>query len=125
MSVVEPVVTDSSLASPQPESQVEQVEVEGSDPDCVVLEEVIFPNLEETEGVNVEMSRPVEEASVVGSDPVSESVEPQASESGNPSECVVTPKVDRPVSRRPVPTPRRNSRPNAGVHSNPFNEPSL
>lgn len=120
MPVVESCVTDNSLVSPPPESQFEQVELEGSDPDCVVLEEVTFPNLEETEGVDVEMPRPSEEASV---DPVPVGVEQQASASGQPSECVVTPNVDRPVSRRPVPTPRKTHRPNAGVHSNPFNEP--
>lgn len=84
--------------SPPPESQFEQVELEGSDPDCVVLEEVTFPNLEETEGVDVEMPRPGEEASVDGSDPVPVGVEQQASASGQPSECVVNPKVDNPFN---------------------------
>ncbi|KAL0147914.1 hypothetical protein M9458_056791, partial [Cirrhinus mrigala] len=32
-------------------------------------------------------------------------------------------RVEEPVLKKPVPTPRRTKRANAGVHSNPFNEP--
>lgn len=118
------VVTEHSLPSSVFEWLVEQGKVEDADPGYVVLEEVILPRLEEASGVEVDLTSSVEEA--LGVEPVSvlDSVgQPEESEISVVHEQNPVPPPDTPLSRRPVPAPRRTGRANAGMHSNPFNEP--
>lgn len=106
-SVVKPVVTESSLSSSPSQNQFGQVEVGNTDPDYVVLEEVTLPHLEETRYVGVgvygsEDALDVEPVNVL--DRVEQPAElEQLVEQEQPI-------INKPVSRRPVPAPRRASR---------------
>ncbi|KAJ7987238.1 hypothetical protein DPEC_G00336670 [Dallia pectoralis] len=122
-SVVEPVVTDSSSSSSPSQNLFEQVEVGDADTDYVVLEEVTLPHLGRQRYVGVGVSGS-EEALDVGPVNVLDHVEqPAEFEQSVEQEPDPVPTIDKPVSRRPVPAPRRTTRANAGVHSNPFSEP--
>lgn len=109
--------------TPKPKgvSKPEPVEVH-SDPDFVVLEEVTYPSFQETTPIG--SSAEEDEALVDQSSFVSTS-----SEQKDSMPVQIAPdtsralEVEEPVLRRPVPTPRRTKRANAGLHSNPFNEP--
>lgn len=49
--VVEPMATEGSLKAPTAQFPSEKREVENVDPECVILEEVTWPRLEETRNV--------------------------------------------------------------------------
>lgn len=122
--VVEPVVTGSSLSSSPSTALGDPVEVGNADTEYVVLEEVTLPHLEETRNVRFGVSGSAEEVLDVGPVSVLDNVEqPVESEPSVEHEPNPAPSVNKSESRRPVPAPRRTSRPNAGMHSNPFNEP--
>lgn len=118
----EPEVMENHPPTPQPKrvSKPEPVEVH-SDPDLVVLEEVTYPSLQEVKqiGSPAEDEALMDQSSLVlasteQKDYVPEQIAPDTSRALE---------VEEPVLRRPVPTPRRTKRANAGLHSNPFNEP--
>ncbi|KAJ7987239.1 hypothetical protein DPEC_G00336680 [Dallia pectoralis] len=114
-SVVEPVVTDSSSSSSPSQNLFEQVEVGDADTDYVVLEEVTLPHLEATRYVGVGVSGS-EEALDVGPVNVLDHVEqPAEFEQSVEQEPDPVPTIDKPVSRRPVPAPRRTTRANAAA----------
>ncbi len=116
--VVEPGATDGSLEAPAAQFPPEKGEVETVDPECVILEEVIWPRLEETRNV----SRSAEEPLAFESDLVQDGGEQHASDSEQSMEHVPSPVINKKLSKRPVPTPRMTNRANAGMHSNRFHE---
>ncbi len=119
--VVEPAATEGSLEAPVAQFPPEKGGVETIDPECVILEEVTWPRLEETR--NVDVSRSAEVPLAVESDLVQDGGEQHASESEQSMEHVPFPVINTNLSKRPVLTPRRTNRANAGMHSNLFHEP--
>lgn len=119
--VVEPAGTEGSLEAPAAQFPPEKGRVETVDPECVILEEVTWPRLEETR--NVDISRSAEEPLAVESDLVQDGGERHASQSEQSMEHVPSSVMNKNLSKRPVSTPRKTSRANAGMHSNLFHEP--
>ncbi len=105
--VVEPVATEGSLEAPATQFPPEKGGIEDVDPECVVLEEVIWP-LEEIR--NVDVSRSAEEPLAVESDLVQDGTSLQQS-----MEHVPSPIINNHLSKKTVPTPRRTNRANAGM----------
>lgn len=102
------------------EAESEQVEVQ-SDPDFVVLEEVTYPSLQETEQIG--NSSAAGEVFVTQPELILADTEQQDEPKQFRDDTSASLRVEETVQKKPVPTPRRTKRANAGVHSNPFNEP--
>ncbi|XP_053086707.1 C-type lectin domain family 4 member F-like [Pangasianodon hypophthalmus] len=90
------------------EAESEQVEVQ-SDPDFVVLEEVTYPSLQETKQIgssSVEGEVLVDQPELILGDTEPKQFIPDTS---------AALRVEEPVLKKPVPTPRRTKRVNAGI----------
>lgn len=121
--VVETAEAVSRVTAPVAKFPSDSVEAEPVDPECVILEEVTLPHVEETRDVEMEVSGSAEETLAVGRDCVLENEGQLPSELEHTGKEGIVLVADRPVPKKPVPAPRRTSRVNAGVHPNPFNEP--
>ncbi len=122
-SAPEPVSTENNSPKTQQEKKAESEQVEiQSDPDFVVLEEVTYPSLQETKQIGSSSA----EGEVLEDQPelILEDTEPRDTEPEQfmPDTSAAL-RVEEPMLKKPLPTPRRTKRANAGEHSNPFNEP--